>query len=404
MDQDELSEPLRLILGGVGGEPATQGGFWTSVDVHLDYDDDRVRVRLALELRWNESTYVSSDFHGEHFRHRRDDILRVFFPSIYDLTSVPDRSCHDHRRRRTRIQQQRSSHDFYEAAFVPGREDTEVMTMSIPGLTANLYPFQRRAIQWLLGREGVRWAQAAADGASDLTPARGECFTALSKHFIKVKDANDQDCYISDLFGVVAKNLDLYEAYEAETIRGGILAEEMGLGKTLEIIGLILLHTRPSLPPAVLDPYLGTEIRPTRATLIITPPSLKHQWLSELARHAPQLRVMEYEGYGRSCSSPSEEADLVARLAEQDVVVTTYSELKSELHFALEPPDRPTRGERKHHRPKSPLVQLSWWRVCLDEAQEIESGISNAATLARLIPRVNAWGVTGTPVKDGVNG
>ena len=93
---------------------------------------------------------------------------------------------------------------------------------------------------------------------------------------------------------------------------------------------------------------------------------------------------------------------MVNLLAAHDVVVTTYNELRSELNFALDPPARAMRGERKHYRPKSPLVQLSWWRVCLDEAQEVENGVSKLATMVRLIPRVNAWGVTGTPVKSDI--
>jgi len=178
----------------------------------------------------------------------------------------------------------------------------------------------------------------------------------------------------------------------------------MGLGKTLEIISLILLHRRPEQPPVIYDSYLGAQIRRTGATLIVTPPSLKHQWAAELDRHAPQLRVMVYPGIGKRVQDPASELALVEELAAQDVVITTYHELKTELHFALDPPTRAIRSERKHHRPKSPLVQLSWWRVCLDEAQEVESGVSNTATFARIIPRVNAWGVTGTPVKDGVQG
>ena len=39
----------------------------------------------------------------------------------------------------------------------------------------------------------------------------------------------------------------------------------------------------------------------------------------------------------------------------------------------------------------------------MDEAQMIETGVSNAAVVARLIPRVNAWCITGTPVRKDVN-
>lgn len=46
---------------------------------------------------------------------------------------------------------------------------------------------------------------------------------------------------------------------------------------------------------------------------------------------------------------------------------------------------------------------LSRWRCLIDEAQMIESGVSNAAVVARMIPRVNAWCVTGTPVRKDVS-
>jgi E3 ubiquitin-protein ligase SHPRH len=45
------------------------------------------------------------------------------------------------------------------------------------------------------------------------------------------------------------------------------------------------------------------------------------------------------------------------------------------------------------------LVRINWWRCCLDEAQMVESGVSKAAQVAQMIPRVNAWAVSGTPVK-----
>lgn len=140
---------------------------------------------------------------------------------------------------------------------------------------------------------------------------------------------------------------------------------------------------------------------------MIAPPALKNQWISEIQQHAPHLRVMVYAGMARSCSTAEDEANVVEQFATHDVVVTTYTDLKSELHFAVAPPERNMRSQAddiKRYRPRSPLVQMSWWRVCLDEAQEIENGVSNTATLVRIVPRINAWGVTGTPVKDDVQG
>lgn len=56
------------------------------------------------------------------------------------------------------------------------------------------------------------------------------------------------------------------------------------------------------------------------------------------------------------------------------------------------------RQEKRYERKQSPLTQIDWWRVVLDEAQMVENGVSNAAKVAQLIPRQNAWAVSGTPV------
>lgn len=142
------------------------------------------------------------------------------------------------------------------------------------------------------------------------------------------------------------------------------------------------------------------NIRPSGATLIVTPESLRQQWMSEMSRHAPGLRVKHYQGCKKM---QDDDVDEVAReLAGYDVVMTTYAVLFVELHFAQEPPQRSRRYERAYPRTMSPLVKISWWRLCLDEAQMVENGYSQAAVVARTIPRVNAWDITGTPVKDDV--
>lgn len=86
-----------------------------------------------------------------------------------------------------------------------------------------------------------------------------------------------------------------------------------------------------------------------------------------------------------------------------DVVLTTYNVLSSEIHFTKQAPQRSLRGKKVYKAKRSPLVDISWWRVCLDEAQMIEGGVSNAAVVAREIPRVNAWCVTGTPVRKEID-
>jgi E3 ubiquitin-protein ligase SHPRH len=179
----------------------------------------------------------------------------------------------------------------------------------------------------------------------------------------------------------------------------GILAEEMGLGKTVEMIALISLHTRPQNATGKIR---SDGLHTSSATLIITPPSILPQWISELQRHSPTLKVFNYKGIK---SYPElDNVQLLHRLSTSDVVFTTYNVLSSEIHYSLPSPDRQLRAAKKYAPLKSPLTQLLWWRVCLDEAQMIESGVSNAATVAKLIPRDLAWCITGTPVQRDLAG
>ena len=76
--------------------------------------------------------------------------------------------------------------------------------------------------------------------------------------------------------------------------------------------------------------------------------------------------------------------------------------LQAEIHFAEDPPERNMRHARRFERKRSPLVQLEWWRICLDEAQMVESGVTTAARVACRLPRVHSWAVSGTPVRKNI--
>ncbi|KAH0318952.1 hypothetical protein KCU71_g4847, partial [Aureobasidium melanogenum] len=241
--------------------------------------------------------------------------------------------------------------EFYASVHSPPNDAPVPALMQCKVLKTDLYPFQKRAVAWMLGRETP----------SDHPQKR------LS--YTQVNDAN---------------------------------AEEMGLGKTVELIALICLHKRDSAETDTGDAEAQPLIK-SRATLIVTPPTILQQWKDELARHAPDLSVLHYKGVSDVGSSKRGTQSILADLAQCDVVLTTYSVLAKEVHFAVDPPERSLRQrERKRTRPRSPLVQMHWWRVCLDEAQMVESGVSAAAQVASLLPREHAWAVSGTPLKKDV--
>ncbi|TLD16730.1 uncharacterized protein PgNI_02379 [Pyricularia grisea] len=358
-------------------------------ELHFAAQSEQVTLRLRFTLLWQSmKTFHALRSSGNlaYIHDARQAMLSAILPGLPVETS------------------EGSPQEFYKAAH---STKPEIFDMPVPGLKAVLYPFQRRAVRWLLGREGISWEPPAASAIST-TVASYEGPRQVPPGFTELQDVHGAKFYASDLLDVATRDIDGIP-YRVDTIKGGILSEEMGLGKTLEMIGLILLHPA---PPCSIVRMGGNsqkpELKPTGATLIITPTTLRAQWVAELKKHAPSLSVMIYQGMKRSCfdirnsNKGQSESAMLENFMSHDVVIMTYNELRAEIHFASPPPDRSRRQERKYARPLSPLVQCLWWRVCLDEAQEVDSGVSQAAILARTIPRVNAWAITGTPIKDDI--
>ncbi|KAM3675288.1 E3 ubiquitin-protein ligase SHPRH [Ammospiza maritima maritima] len=142
---------------------------------------------------------------------------------------------------------------------------------------------------------------------------------------------------------------------------------------------------------------------PTRATLIISPSSICHQWVDEINRHvrSSSLRVLVYQGVKKHGFLQPH------MLAEQEVVITTYDVLRSELNYVDIPHSNSEDGRRFRNQKRymaipSPLVAVEWWRICLDEAQMVECTTAKAAEMALRLSGINRWCVSGTPVQRGL--
>lgn len=134
---------------------------------------------------------------------------------------------------------------------------------------------------------------------------------------------------------------------------GGCLADDMGVGKTAQV--LALLETR------------RTEGK--RPSLVVAPKSLMFNWREEAARFTPELRVLEHTGMDRD----------MARLAEHDLVLTTYGTMV---------------------RDAAELAEMEFDYVVLDEAQAIKNAATASAKAARLLRGEHRLALSGTPIEN----
>ncbi len=125
---------------------------------------------------------------------------------------------------------------------------------------------------------------------------------------------------------------------------GGILADAMGLGKTVQAL-CILEHQ----------------------SLVVAPTSVLHNWISETNKFRPTLSICLYHGTGR-VFDPS-----------ADIILTSYAILRNDI-------------ER--------LQAIPWRVVVLDEAQAIKNPKSLTAQAAFKLQSDFRLTLTGTPVEN----
>ncbi len=260
-----------------------------------------------------------------------------------------------------------------------------------PDLVPTLLPFQRRSTAFVLGREGVVF-----DAQGNLVK---------SDHIYGHSGPGDLGlwwCRVdSNLFynWIEARFVRDPTLTRLSNCRGAMLAEEMGLGKTVEAVALMLLSPDPDAAsrPGWYDDRNEIDVVPTKTTLIVAPETLRTQWIEEIEQHAPGLSVYSYAGRTKAENDVPEGLTWEQWAQRFDVMIISYSTLSRELSTAKSERTRSRRFERKYERPRSPLVKLHFHRVLMDEVQMI--GSSNAAETVSMISRGSSVAVSGTPVK-----
>jgi superfamily II DNA or RNA helicase len=139
---------------------------------------------------------------------------------------------------------------------------------------------------------------------------------------------------------------------------GGCLADDMGVGKTAQV--LAMLENRRASRSAQ---------EPVRPSLVVVPKSLVFNWKLEAARFTPQLRVHDYTGLNRNGNG----------FADCDIVLTTYGTLRRDALV---------------------LKEIEFDYVVLDEAQAIKNASTESAKAARLLRGQHRLALSGTPMEN----
>lgn len=173
-----------------------------------------------------------------------------------------------------------------------------------------------------------------------------------------------------------------------EEALGGLLADMMGLGKTLSILSLVTasLKLADHWSEIAPDPdlvRLVPGIRNTRTTLLVVPLSAVSNWVTQIKEHLKPRSITYYVFHGPNRTTDFKE------LSDFDIIITTYSTILSEIS-----------GRGAKSGKLSPLTKMNMFRIVLDEAHVIRE--QNAAQTKAILSlhAERRWSVTGTPIQN----
>ena len=308
-------------------------------------------------------------------------------------------------------------------------DDTRELLHSKLQPETRLFDFQERGVRWCIDKEEQQ------------EPA------TLSPEWVQLRTQKGQLIYLNTLNGRFAtEKTEQMMTAVADGTAGGMLCDDVGLGKTIQMLSLVASNPAPASFGAVHHlPSCSEEAVRIKATLVVAPRTVLGEWQLQLSKHfregalvycvhtEAETRLLQdlqsSEWRERNWAAQDEAArkgrhrsrtdhwaaqdeqqlnadfnkilpagfyrnglfagplgsdglSLIApRIEDCDVILVSYEAI---------------RDQQAHWTPGI-FTRLGFWRIVLDEAQQVADSQSQAALMCSDILRANAWVTTGTP-------
>lgn len=233
-----------------------------------------------------------------------------------------------------------------------------------PLVITKLLPHQKQGLHFMTNKEKDRVFSDTEEGNSSYWRLR--------------VGSNGRSKYVDVITGQAHRS-------KPPEVFGGILADMMGLGKTLSILSLIVgtLDQGKTWGRQQLSSNENSQlVRNSKSTLLVAPLSTIANWEEQIATHIKPGSLKAYIFHGGNRCQDIEE------LAQFDLIITTYSIVSSEVNG---------RGKKGN---KSPLVETNFFRIVLDEAHMIREQATQQSQAICSLSAQRRWAVTGTPVQN----
>ncbi|KAE9394295.1 hypothetical protein BT96DRAFT_998675 [Gymnopus androsaceus JB14] len=243
---------------------------------------------------------------------------------------------------------------------------------SNPILSVRELKREERELRRKLGRK-LTWAEKSTIALHKHHPELKSVWGDLEANIKVVKPAESQQpANIKlTLLPFQRESLHWMKKQEEGVWKGGMLADEMGMGKTIQVIALLVSDRK-------------------KPNLVIAPTVAIMQWRNEIEAHTDGMKVLVWHGSSRETN--------VSELKKHDVVLTTYAILES----VFRKQESGFKRQGKMIKEKSPIHQIVWNRVILDEAHNIKDRASNTAKSAFELQAISRWCLSGTPLQNRV--